>query len=383
MANNVTAVELSKDGIRVATGYYYQERLHVISAVKGNPLPVNENGEILSDDAVKSLSSLLAQNRDISGEDEGPYIVSLPPDGVSFSTGRSQSGTLSSTISSIDCQNCLTIFTKQNGTPDSSILCAIPVSFKDSNNFTYTEFPLGTPSSLLYLEADAVNIPETTFDHYKKILAKCNVFPYLYYISPIPSIHLIGKQAKEFNIYLALNIENRYSYLSLVEGGRLKSVKVFNYGMDNITSYAGRKLSLDHSRALELRKLFGFVCEENISHPCADVKNVRSVNKAFEEGLSLLSEDLNKYIDTLSLGDVPVILYGPSTDENGLSTVLGNQIGLQTFDFSQVIYGAFDQSYVGCLGMIYMSSLPYQMSIKDARKIQRNEEMKSVSIGRK
>ncbi len=383
MANNVTAVELSKDGFKVVTGYYYQDRIHVISSERGQPLNISENGEINEEEAVRSLSSLLAQNKENVHGEEGPYIVAFPPDEVGFVSGSSQTATVSHSITSLDYRNCLSILTKEVSQPESSIVSVIPYVFRDGNSLTYTSFPLGTPSNKLYLEADAVVIPKATYERYQKILARCRVFPYLRYISSFPPLSLIGRMVKDFPTYIALDIDSRFTYISLVKDKRLTEVKTINIGMDHIDAYVSKKLGATAKQVVEMRELFGFRCAENITYPYPDIRDVGKINRAFEQGLSLLTDEINNYVDSLRIEELPVILYGPSVDQNGLSEALGDQTGLDTFDFTQSIYGAFDQSYVGCLGMIYMSTLPYQLPQSEAKKLQREEEMKSVSISRK
>ena len=383
MANNVTAIELSNDGIRVVTGYCYQDRLYIISAVKGEPLSLNQDGRISADEAVSSLTALLKYNNDISGINAGPFIVSIPPENVEFKCGNSQTGTVTSQISSIDYQNCVSIFTKENAVGGGTIISVMPNLFKDSNEMSYIEFPSGVTSSRLYLEADAVIVPTEAYEYYKGILAKCGVFPYLYYISSLPPMALIEKRVGDFSNYAILNIENRYTYLSVIREKKFAATKVFPYGIDTINNAAAATMKVDPSKAANMRHLFGFASEQDIYRPYPDVKSVKSVNKAFAEGLSSLTEEIHSYLDSLSLPEMPIIMYGQSVDENGLSTVLGNQLDLETFDFTQSIYGAFDQSYVGCLGMIYLSTLPYQIPVQEAKSLQHSEEMKNVSLGRK
>ncbi len=383
MANNVTAIELARDGIRVVTGYYHQDRLYVTSAVKGEPLSVGSDGRISADEAVSSLTSLLNSNAGNAGSGEGPYIVSIPPDDVEFKSGNSQTGIVSSSISQIDYRNCVSIFTKENAVPGHTIVSIIPNLFRDSSGTPYLEFPSGVTSSSLYLEADAVIIPTEAYDYYKGILAKCKVFPYLCYISSLPPSALIEKRVGDFDDYAILNIENRYTYLSVIRKKKFAATKVFPYGIDTINDAAAATLKVDPSKVAEMRHLFGFVSEQDIYRPYPEVKNVKSVNKAFAEGLSPLTMEIRSYLDSLGLPEVPIIMYGSSVDEYGFSTVLGNQLDVETFDFTQSIYGAFDQSYVGCLGMIYLSSLSYQIPVQEAKSFQHGEEMKNVSLGRK
>lgn len=379
----VTAIDMNSSGISLVTGYVFQDKVYALFTKTVSPIKLNEEHNLDKEGATETLLSLIKEAEEAIHRPLRDFICLFPPDEFQYKVGNSTTFTSSEsdTITFKDYQNCINMINKQYKIDGEAIVYNDPVYFQcDSTGKTY-DFPLYKKSDSLYTETAIHMISKNTYEHYRSILREAGVNPYLCLVSTFASSYFLAF-FKAPQMFIQLQIENDFVYLTLTRDKHLLASKMYPLGLNHVYLQASNQLKVDMNRAIELGKIFGlkddagfpFVTNENLS--------LKTVSQAFKEGFNAIlpsREEVNTIASNIT---VPIILLGPGKKFEGLEKHVYEIYQRSTMTFSPKVIGARDDSLIASLGGIRMTENAFLEPLKETRKSENESSFTRSSFTR-
>ena len=388
MNKNVTAIEISPSGIRIVTGYCFNNKVYVRQALEGVPLSLDDNGQIDVDDAASSLAILLNNLKKTLNEDLGLVVPIFPAHSLSISNSDGTSYVSGDFITHTDYANCLGIILKKTNEANKKVVFTLPYFFgTDNQNKNPTIFPLGAKSAELTIYADTFSIDTLSYKRYMKIFEACGLRDFYFeMVSPLAAISFINKtsaaSSKKFDNYLAIDFENDLTYISKVKNHRLEVVQTLDFGINQVLLNVSTALNIDFKQVNDLKNLFGLNDKFELEKPLLDV-DLSKFHQVFTQEMTNLILKIN---DALSLFRIdttlPLITYGVGGDILDLSELLTEALGLDTFMFQPQVIGARSRVFTDCLGAILLSNEAYLENQETALRHKKDRIIQTDNFGR-
>ena len=381
MNNLITSLEFSPSGVRLITGYVFQEKVYVLEAMESEPLSFDANGFPEKKPTEDTLRMMLAKASTSLGRELGNFVVLLPPDEFQVREGVDTTVTVTDNITQKDFLNCISMINKHVKMDNSAIVYDDPISFTDDTTGQSKEFPLGKKSENLSVRADAHMISRITYDYYRQILKDVGILPYLTLVSPFASSSFLCA-FKAPLAFFSLEIEKDYSYISLTKDKRILFSKQLNFGINQAYEVAAKSLNITPEKMAQLGRLFGLREEAGFPYFTDEKLQLNDISSAIKDSF-LYFENLRDELDQLDPNKmIPVIFIGSGSRIDGLDSFLGNVFSRQILSFSPKVIGARNESYIPCLGGIRITSNTYMNPLKENRRNEQNNDFARSSFSR-
>lgn len=374
MNDIVTAIEINPSGIRVVSGYVYQEKVYVLQALVGNSIKVDTNGFMDSKETEESIRLLISEAKSILKCDLKSFIILLPPDEFFIKNASMSTVTTSETVSTQDYENCINMINKK--AKESNCVCVYddPVFFSTDNSSQSTIFPLGMKAETLNTEVDVHMISKVTFDYYAQIIKNLNIIPYFNIISSFS----LGKYLCGFKApasFFTLYVDKNSSTLTLMKEKRVLFSKVYDASYSELVEYASRKLNISSERMDELIETFGVLDDESYPYRTEEGFSLSDIANAVKTSFSDF-EQIRKDMNELDPeGKVQISLFGTVRQYEGLDMTLISYFGRAAQQFSAKVFGARNDEFLACIGAIKLTSSPYLSPLKELQANGNNSEV--------
>ena len=386
MANNVTAIELARSGIRMTIGYVQNGKVFVLQALQGDRIPVDSDGGISVKAAEESIALLFETARKALGRDFdfGPVIAVFP--GRHFRSREGEATTLTvdklNHIRPLDYSNCISMIQKETREDGYAAVCCAPFLFVYDNQ-ARGDFLPGQVSEKLTVKADCLLLESNDVHRYRKIFNDLDIYPYLELVDTYAGLcFLQGTSIPEKFLFLSL-CEDHVS-LALVEERRLLFAKTLEDGISDFVLDFAKRGKAPLPEAWQFARLFGFVPDaEHVFSPLPHATTIDSARTELEKAFSPLLASLASLAEDLRLEqNVPLVLFGSGTEIPGIDAYLSEGCGRECYIVNNNTIGARSQDFIPCLGAIKASSLPYQLSSNEGQRQAEDEVIRKTYFGR-
>ncbi len=370
MNNIVTAIEINPSGIRLVTGYVYQEKVYVMEALIGDSIKVDANGFMDSKETEESIRVLLSTAKNALKCDLKNFIILLPPDEFQVKYASTTTVIMQETVQTQDFVNCNNMINKK--AKETNLVCIYddPVFFSTDNSSKSAIFPLGFKAENLSCEVDVHIISKVTFDYYAQIIKNLNIIPHLNLVSSFS----LGKYLCSFKApasFFTLYVDKDTCTLTLMKEKRISFSKVYDASYSQLVEFASRKLKITSERMDELIQTFGIMENETYPYRTEEGFNLSDIANAVKNSFSDF-ESIRNDMNTIDpSGLIPVSLFGSIRQIDGLDSALVNFFQRSAQQFSSKVYGARSDEFLPCLGAIRLTSNSYLTPFEE-REVTKN-----------
>ena len=382
MQNMVTAIDLNTSGIRLVTGYVFQDKVYVLQALVGEPLSVDSNGLFDKKACMESIRTLISMAKSSLHSELRNFVVLLPPDEFQTNEQISTIFNYGDLITQKTYQNLLTVTLRnKKSTDDSYNIYVDPIFFETEKSGKSKVFPLNANADNLNMTADVQSINRVTFEFYSQIFSDLGIEPYLYLVNTFATSSFLST----FNAplrFLTLVIDHSSSSLSLMEDRRFLFSKEYPFSLDMLVGESAKRLSLSKERMYELLHTFGMRNEEDFTYYTDEKKSLKQIVSVMKESFEVfhpLFEDLEKLDST---HNTDVIFLGDGNKVNGMDSFLSSYLCRPVKIFSPRVMGARNDIYLPCLGGIKITSFNYMKKLTENPVNEKHNDFSHSSISR-
>lgn len=367
----VTAIELNASGIRLVSGYVYEDKVYVLQSLVGKSINLDNNGLMDRRQVEDTLTSLIETAKNTLKCDLKNYIFLLPPDDFLVKNSSSSSVTMNEYVAQKDFTNCISMLEKIVKVNNSTIVFDVPIYFALEDGEHIPTFPLNERSENLSVNADVHMISKVSYDYYMEIIKKLGILPYATLVSTYGSCSFLTSFKSPDSFFL-LQVENESTYLSLVKNRRLAFSKEYPVSMNSLYEKTGEKLNLTKEKMEDYISTFGLKKDQAIPIQTEEKKPLGDLIDAFLQEFSQFESIKEKMDELDSSRSLTIIFLGSGGRIDGMNGNLSNYFIRQLLLFYPKVLGARNDSLVSCLGGIKITSNSYMPPLKENNEIDPN-----------
>ena len=381
--NLVTTIDFSPSGIKLVTGYCFEDKIYVLQALESDILPLDERGYIEKEAAIKSLQLLVATSEAAVKQRINNYILLLPPIGLVLKDEKNSSATSGDKPTKGDYRTLSMMIKRANTYADKEIVYLHPYNFSTDSVANIAYFPSNLTTNSLTAYFDIHYVSKDLYYHYLSIANALGLNVSLTTLSTFAGAQFIS-YIKGPSTYISLEVERKETTISIYNKGRLKDSKIINFGTNDGIDAASKKLNIPFNRCIDIFSLFGYRDNSGFNYETDDGLSLKETSAAFKEAFTPLVKELNTFFveHNINNSNLPVVLYGSCNDYEGFLQFVGESLNQNVITFNNAVIGARNKTFVNCLGGIKLSSYEYQLNQIDSPYSDLSSSLRSTNFGR-
>lgn len=389
MENYISVLEISDTKVRLAVGYFKDNKVNLIHV---NERPIHglvNHGEIVD---FQTLSSIILSMKEFKDETTKEKItikevtLVLPSYGLNIYQSTKATNVVSpySLIATIDIENVVSLVQKEAIPSGNEIVDIIPDSFILEKGRSFINPPINERSSNVTIKAKIHTLPSRIVNDYRRVVESARLIVHRMCVSSYSICELARYDAEIPQSYILADIGAQITNVSLIGNCTPFETVSFMCGAADLIKKIGDKFGLAYDDALELLRRYGLDERPLTFKPVIatsfvggletenDPESLNQIIKSFfyEEYFGKFDTAFNTlmrgYPD--SVRNLPIVFTG------GLTKMFGFEgLAKEKFESNASIHylepkciGARDTSYSALIGGIVASS-HYRGTLSDIR----------------
>lgn len=378
MNNYINVIEIQNKLVKLLIGYILDGQVKIIYANELElSVPFNSN-EILD---VGSLSKDISRichidNKELNFKyDVNEAVLVIPSFGLEIFESTKTTNTVAQDykISKLDVLNVFSLVERERiENPNNTIINIIPNYFMTSESEISNRSPINIQSDLLTLNANVYVLSKKLKEDVHKAFKNAGVKIKNVFVSALCGVEVLNKRNYKYKNYIYIDYGEKYTFLHLVNNGKVVNSTFFNNGSDNLVKKVQEEYKISDAEALKLIRIFGFDSSLNAYNPPIVTKNENgylqtysksNLNVTISDYYKELGEYLSSSIKVLLKGhesminQLPLVFVGKGFKINGLKEYIIRLFNNNIDFIKSNIVGADFNLYINLIGAIYLNDL--------------------------
>lgn len=356
------ALEITSKCVRLVYGFVQDEKVYVLHALESSCNALEKGVVVESDALIAAIKGVVSSaSESIQGLKIRDVVMSIPPLALHWKLENASTNTIDplGKIGQMDINNCISQLKKVKFGDGFKVYDVIPYKYVLDGKETSEESPIGKMAQNLTMFATVYALSESYVDKFIKVVEQTGLRVKQVTIAPLVTAMYLSNvediQSLSSTYYL-LNIGGDITSFSKIENKTaITKNQCIGFGSDKISQYMSEKLNITFKEATMLKEKYGMDVEPGFKVYVYKNITFKDISNAIEDCLKLLIERLKLIITDWKETDnkfIPIVLTGGGSRLNGLVELLQSQLGGNIISYVPYSFGARNQSYQVCLGLI-------------------------------
>jgi cell division protein FtsA len=395
MENYISAIEISDTKVRLAVGYFKDNKINLIHIAERPIRGLVNHGEIVD---FQTLSSIILSMKEFKDETTkqrftiNEVTLVLPSYGLNIYQSTKATNVVSpySLIATIDIENVVSLVQKEALPSGSEIVDIIPDSFILEKGRSFINPPINERSNNITIKAKIHTLPSRIVNDYRRVLEGARIKLRRLCVSSYALCELARYDSEIPQSYILVDIGAEITNVSLIGNCSPFETVSFMCGADDLISKVEEKFGLSYEDSLELLKKYGLDERPLTFKPVIATSVVNGLQTENDpESLNVIIKSFFKeeYFDKFnacyetlmkgypdSVRNLPIVFCG------GLTKMFGFEgLAKEKFESNASIHylepkciGARDTTYSAVIGAMFASA-HYRGSLSDIRMKSTNQ----------
>ncbi len=356
------ALEITSKCVRLVYGFVQDEKVYVLHALESSCNGLEKGMVIESDALIAAIKGVVSSaSETLGGIKIKEVVLAIPSISLDWKLENASTNTIDplGKIGQMDINNCISQLKKVKFQEGYKVYDVIPYQYVLDNKEMYAESPLGKMAQNLTMYATIYALNEAYVEKFVKVVEQTGLKVKQVTTAPlVTSIYLenVDDIQSLSPTYYLLNIGGDITTFTKIEK---KSIITKNqcigFGSDKISQYMSEKLNITFKEATMLKEKYGMDNEPGFKVYVYKNITFKDIDLAIKECLKLLVEKIKQVITDWKESDnkfIPIVLTGGGSRLNGLKQMLESELGGNIISYVPYSFGARNQSYQVCLGLI-------------------------------
>ena len=389
MENYISVLEISDTKVRLAVGYFKDNKVNLIHVEKRPIRGLVNHGEITD---FQTLSSIILSMKEFKDETtKAKFTINevtlvLPAYGLNVYQSTKTTNVVSpfSLIATIDIENVVSLVQKEPIPSGSEIVDIIPDAFVLEKGRSFINPPINEKSNSITIKAKIHTLPSRMVNDYKRVIEGARMRVHRLCVSSYSMCELARYNKEIPQSYILADIGAEITNVSLIGNCTPFETVSFVCGAKDLITKIGEKFSLSYDDSLDLLTKYGlderpltykpviatsFNGELKTEH---DPESLNTIIKGFFN--EVYFPKFNIAFETLMQGYPESVRNLPIVFAGGLTKMFGFEgLAKSKFELNASIHylepkfiGARDTTYCALIGAIFASS-HYKGTLSDTR----------------
>ncbi len=370
------ALEITSKCVRLVYGFVQDEKVYVLHALESSCSALERGLVVESDSLIAAIKGVISTaSESLGGIKMRDVVLAIPPLSLDWKLQNASTNTINpeGKICQMDINNCISQLKKVKFGDGFKVYDVIPYKYVLDGRENSSESPIGKTAQNLTMYATVYALAETYVEKFVKVVETAGLRVKQVTSSPlVTSIYLDNVdevQSISSNYYL-LNIGGDITTFSKIENKTIITKnQCIGFGSDKISQYMSEKLNITFKETTLLKEKYGIDEEPGFKVNVFKNITIKDINVTIKECLKLLIDKIKQVINEWNDSDnkfLPLVITGGGSRLNGLKELLDEELGVNVISYTPYSFGARNQSYQVCLGLIKYADRYVQIDSDDS-----------------
>ncbi len=370
------ALEITSKCVRLVYGFVQDEKVYVLHALESSCSALERGLVVESDSLIAAIKGVISTaSESLGGIKMRDVVLAIPPLSLDWKLQNASTNTINpeGKICQMDINNCISQLKKVKFGDGFKVYDVIPYKYVLDGRENSSESPIGKTAQNLTMYATVYALAETYVEKFVKVVETAGLRVKQVTSSPlVTSIYLDNVdevQSISSNYYL-LNIGGDITTFTKIENKTIITKnQCIGFGSDKISQYMSEKLNITFKEATLLKEKYGIDEEPGFKVNVFKNITIKDINVTIKECLKLLIDKIKQVINEWNDSDnkfLPLVITGGGSRLNGLKELLDEELGVNVISYTPYSFGARNQSYQVCLGLIKYADRYVQIDSDDS-----------------
>jgi cell division protein FtsA len=356
------ALEITSKCVRLVYGFVQDEKVYVLHALESSCNALEKGAVVESDALIAAIKGVVSSaSESLGGIKIRDVVMAIPSLSLDWKLENASTNTIDplGKIGQMDINNCISQLKKVKFQEGYKVYDVIPYKYVLDGKENSSESPLGKTAQNLTMYATVYALNEAYVDKFVKVVEQTGLKVKQVTTAPLAtSIYLenVDDIQSLSKTYYLLNIGGDITTFSKIEDRSIITKnQCIGFGSDKISQYMSEKLNITFKEATMLKEKYGMDKEPGFKVYVHNNITFSDIDLAIKECLKLLIEKIKQVITNWKESDnkfIPIVLTGGGSRLNGLKELLESELGGNIISYVPYSFGARNQSYQVCLGLI-------------------------------